>query len=254
MANFSSWDVIFGAGSSQLILGFEFPGAVRHEAGFAELAGRIGAEYGFLRARPPDAQLCQHLSSDAYLGPWMRDLGEDRQRVRAVLGHGVGGVYATAVAEEISRWQDAPHVILFDPQLPSPRLLGQELGREIAASSSLLSDAELESARKVAARVTNMAAEDIAGTAFTMVCEFERAGLGDAHASDLMVPFESYISWISAADQIGHNRSLERFAIIVSSDYQGSQGLGIRSAEGRADLLRSDAVAKTVRNLLESQK
>ena len=262
MAEFSSWDVIFGAGSSQLILGFEFPGLVHREAGFAELAGRIGVNYVFLRARPPDAQLCHHLSGDAYLGAWMSDLGEDRHRVRGVLGHGVGGVYAAAAAEEISRGQEAPQVILFDPQLPSPQLLGRELRREIAANSALLSDVELQDAGKVAAELANMAVEDIADTAFDMFGEyldiisaaFERAGLGDARASSLMVPFESYMSWILAADQIDQNPSWERSTVIVSSDYPGPPGPGIRSAAGQADLLRSDIVAETVRGLLESQK
>lgn len=273
MPTSGSWDVIFGADSSQAVLFVDFPLLGCHrEAGFAELATLLGPGYRFLRTKPPAVRPGQKLSGDAYIGPWIESIQHDRQPVLAVLGYSVGSVYAAAIAEEIPRWQRGPNIILFDPQFASIELLGCELNRDINAISPLLSDDEIECARKIAAGLTGSGAGGIANVAAEMVelyldaitAAFERAGLGSARGSKLTEPFQSYMSWISIAGQIDPRRTWKHSTAIVSSDYAGPPngespadrvsspiGRKVPFEVGHADLLRSDCVAKAVLDLLE---
>lgn len=274
MPESSSWDVIFGARCDQLVLSVDFPDTRRHDAGFTELASRIGTGYRFLQTKPPTVRPGQRFSGAVYVGPWIEDIQQDRDPVLAVLGYRVGSVYAAAIASGISRWQQAPKVILFDPQFASVELLDLEFHREIRAVSSLLSDCEIEQIRKAAAAISESANDDIADVAAEMVeaywevssVAYERVGLGDARGNQIITSFESWMSWISVADQINPRRAWRHATAIVSSDYaglpnnksvaDGSSGLIGRRIPfnvGHANLLRSDSVADAVFNLLESR-
>ena len=146
-----SWDVIFGAEPGPLILCVGFPVTGRHEASFAELAAKIGTKYRFLQAKLPGPRV----GGTAYVRHWIEEI--QGRPVAAVLGHRVGSVYATALAEGISQWQPPPRVILFNPQFASVNLLGHELRRELEAISSLLSDDEIERTGKLAAQLVDSA-------------------------------------------------------------------------------------------------
>jgi hypothetical protein len=193
--------------------------------------------------------------------------------VRAVLGHAVGSVYAAAIADGISRWQQAPQIILFDPQFPSIELLGHEFNREISANRSLLSEAEIEHSTKMAAKIADSATQDIADVAVEVIegylevisAAFERAGLGMARDNAFTALFEAYISWVSVAGQIDPSFAWRRSVAIVSSDHAGPDGLEPRNGGvgnlirqwipfevRRADLLQCDPVARTVADLLGS--
>src|ERR1035441_64329 len=127
MTDSSSWDVISGANSTQVVLSVDFPASRRADAGFPDLAARIGPGFRFLQTRPRAVRSCQRLSGDAYVGPWVSDIALHQHQVLAVLGCRIGSVYAAAIAEGISQWQPMPKVILFDPQFASIELLGLEL-------------------------------------------------------------------------------------------------------------------------------
>lgn len=274
MPTSSCWDVIFNAGSVQAVLSVDFPGRKRHEAGFTELASRIGSRYRFLQARPVTVRPGQRLSSDEYIVPWVEGARQDGHPLRAVLGYCVGGMYAAAVAECISQWQTEPDIILFDPQFTSMRLLGHELYREIGAVSSLLSDNEIERARNIAGKISELESGNVAQIAADAVesylgvitAAFERAGLGDPRDGKLNEYFESYMTWLSVAAELDPSRALKRSTVIISCDYArlpgrllfddddfgSSAGRWIVSDENHADLLRSDSVAEKVLDLLES--
>jgi hypothetical protein len=192
--------------------------------------------------------------------------------VRAVLGYGVGCVYAAAIADAISVWQQSPKVILFDPQLPDINLLGHEFNREIMANSSLLSDEELESSSNIAAaieasittNVTDVAVEVVDAYLKVITVAFERVGLGSTTESALTSVFESYMAWLSVAGQIDPGPAWRRSVAIVSSDHGGPPDQVPRHVDSgpigrwipfqvrRSDLLRYDPVAETVASLLES--
>jgi hypothetical protein len=258
------WDVISGEDAGQIVLGVDFPRLGRRTAGFAELAAGIGPEYTFLQTRLPSGL---RFSGEEYVQHWVDEL-RGRPPVLAVLGYRIGSVYAAAIAEGISRWQQKPRVILFDPQFASSKLLGRELRREIDAISSLLSDDEIEHAMKLAGEIScsegdgsdgSDGVEDAAATVTGIYWDissvvFDRVGLGGACCSKMFAPFEAYISLISMADQIDPGHALQHSTAIVSSDYTDSAVAGshlIPFDVSNADLLRSASVAKTVLDLLE---
>lgn len=255
------WDVISGENAGQIVLGVDFPMLRRRTAGFAELAAGIGPEYTFLQTRLPSGL---RFSGEEYVQHWVDEL-RGRPPVLAVLGYRIGSVYAAAIAEGISRWQQKPRVILFDPQFASSELLGRELRREIDAISSLLSDDEIEHATKLAGEISCSGAdgsggvEDAAAAVTGIYWDissvvFDRVGLGGACCSKMFAPFEAYISLISMADQIDPGHAWQHSTAIVSSDYTDSAVAGshlIPFDVPNADLLRSASVAKTVLDLLE---
>jgi hypothetical protein len=270
MPDLGSWDVIFGAEPGQLILSVGLPAGGRREAGFAELAANIGATYQFLQAKLklPGALPGRQVSGPAYVRRWTGEI-QGRQ-VAAVLGHRVGSVYATALAETIAQWQRAPQVILFDPQFASVRLLGAELHRVIMSISSLLSDDEIEQAGKLAAEFAESASGDVADAAAAAAglyweissAAYDRVGIGGPYCRQCFAPFESYMSLVSAAAQIEPSQAWKRSTAIVSFDYQGGTspdrdtggmvGHSIPFDVSHANLLRSDSVAKMVRELIEA--
>jgi hypothetical protein len=274
MPDSSSWDVIFGAESDQVVLGVGFPDGRRHEAGFLDLATRIGPGYRFLHTRPPVALSPQDGRGPAYAGRWVEDIRQDRPHVLAVLGHHIGSVYAAAIAEGIAQWQPMPRLILFDPQFSSTDLVCLEFHQEISAMSPLLGDDEIERARKVVTEISRAASGDLVDVAAEMVesyleqitAAWERAGLGDVRDNKFTRSFQSRISWLSAADRIDPTSAWKRSTGITSSAYaelltgpvsaggrRGLIGQLIPFDVSRADLLRSDSVARTVLNLLASR-
>jgi len=273
MIDASSWDVISGANSTQVVLSVDFPASRRPAVGFPDLAARIGPGFRFLQTRPPAARACQRLTGDAYVGPWISDIAHG-QRVAAVLGYRIGSVYAAAIAEGISQWQPMPKIILFDPQFASNNQLGLEFRREISAVSSLLGDDEIAHGARVAAEICQSAAGDIASVAAEMIesyidiitAAFERAGLGDARSSKFTALFDSYMSWLSVADQIDPRPVWKRSTVIASSAYSkmpdvacppadddAAAGRMVEFEVGHADLMRSDGVARAVQQLLEAR-
>jgi hypothetical protein len=273
MPTSSHWDVIFNAGSPQTVLGIDFSGRRRREASFTELASRIGSGYRFLQARPVTVHPGRRPSSDEYIVSWVEGARQDGNPMRAVLGRCVGGIYAAVVAECISQWQPEPDIILVDPQFASTEFLGHELHKEISTTSSLMSNDEIELARKIACEISDLKSRDmvqIATYAVESYLEvitpaFERAGLGDARGSKLNEYFVSYMAWLSVAGELNPGRALKKSIVITSRDYAELPGRMLfddaGSLAGRwivcdvshADLLRSDSVAKEVLGRLESR-
>jgi hypothetical protein len=270
----SSWDVICGADSSQVVLGVDFPARRRREAGFPDLANRIGSAYRFLQTKPPAINSGQQPCGDAYVHPWLEGIRQDRHQVLAVLGCRLGSVYAMAIAEGISRWQPMPKIILIDPQFSSVELLCLEFRREISAISSLLGDDEIEQARKAALEISKAATGDVANVAAKMIESyldvitgaFERVGLGDARSDKSVLSFMSYMSWLSAAGAPDsgptwkHSTSIASAAYVAltakaypAADHGPLSGHIILFDEDPADLLRSASVAQAVRGLLEAR-
>jgi hypothetical protein len=268
----SCWDVIFNSGNAQTVLGIDFPDGKRREAGFAELAARIGLRYRFLQARPVTVRSDRRVSANEYIVPWVEGARQDGHPMRAVLGHRVGGIYAAAIAERISQWQSEPRVILLDPQFVTSKFMGLELHKEISATSSLLSDDEIRRARKIASEISELRPEGVVRAAADAVesylgvvtAAFERAGLGDPCGSKLSEYFESYMTWLSVAVELDPGHALRKSTVIISCDYTELPGrlyfddFGAPAARcimcdvSHVDLLRSHSVAKEILDLLES--
>ena len=274
MPTSTHWDVIFNAGSPQTVLGIDFSGKECREPSFTGLASRIGSGYRFLQARPVTVRPGHRPSGYEYIVSWAEGARQDGNPMRAVLGHRVGGMYAMIVAECISQWEPEPYVILFDPQFASTEFLSHEIHREISATSSLMSNDEIECARKIASEISDLKSRDmvqIATYAVESYLEaitpaFERAGLGDARDSELNNHFVWYMAWLSVAAELHPSRALKESIVITSRDYAGLPsrmlfdddadrlaGRWIACDVSHADLLRSDSAAKEVLDLLESR-
>jgi hypothetical protein len=275
MRDFRSWNVICGANSAPTVLGVDFPSAAGRCAGFAELAALIGPDYRFLQANPPSGDSIRGLSGAAYTRACIEEIEQDGGAVLAVLGRGIGGVYAAAIAEGIARWQEVPAIILFDPELATAELLSQTLNREIAANMSILSAAEIRRGRELEAKIAMDRHDGLAAIAADLIedylevitAPYERAGLGDPRGHKHTVPFASYISLISAADQIDPRHGWRDSTAIVSSDYSKLPEKDLPSGEqsrligtrisfdiDHSDLLRSDCVVGEVLDLLTARE
>ncbi len=260
MPAYDSWDVVSGAESGQLILCVNFPAAGRREAGFAELAAKINLGYRFLQPKRPSPPQGPRMLGIAHVHRWIDEIRD--QPVTAVLGHRVGGVFATALAEGISQWQRAPRLILFNPQPASVRLLGQELLKEIKSISSLLSDDEIEHAGRQAAAIADSESFDIENAAAAALAAYwevssvayDRVGIGGDCFQRSFDLFRSYISLVTAAGEIDPSEIWKHSTAIVSmplDDTCGSVGRRISFDVRQVDLLRSDSVAKKVLELLD---
>ncbi|MEU6236337.1 hypothetical protein [Kitasatospora sp. NPDC047058] len=275
MPNENAWSVITAPTSNSLILGIDFPAAGRREAGFEDLAEKMGAAWsghGILQTTPPPVRLADRPSGDFYTDFWMRDGEWEKYEVVAVLGYCVGGVYAGEIAERLARKQGkAPKVILFDAQVTDLQLLESEIHKMIGLAGPVFSADEAEHARKRAAEIVGTpsvglldAAVEIVGLYREMASiAFQRIGLAEARRDEVVLLFESYMTWLSAASQIDPSRAWGDSLSITSSDYaelertgaatvvNAAKALGrrIELEIGHVDLLRHDS---TVRALLDS--
>lgn len=274
MPGAGSWNVISGENSNRVILVVDFPAAGRTEAGFIELAARMGPEYKFLQTAPPSVRPDQRPGSDAYIQPWIQAAQRGGWQVTAVLGYCVGSIYAAPIAEGVSEWQRiAPKVILLDPLSGDIRLLAAEMYKMIDRLSPLLSSEEIGQAGKRTAELTESEPGDVAEAAIGLVgiyreigsAAFGRLGLDESRGNEMIQLFESYMSWISVAAQIDPRRTWKRSVAIMSADYvkqaaeDPSAGV-LNSIVDRTipldvthgDLLRSDATVEAVRGQLEA--
>ncbi|MBO1419455.1 hypothetical protein [Streptomyces sp. FH025] len=275
MPNENAWSVITAPTSKSLILGVDFPAAGRREAGFEDLAEKMGpawAGHGFLQTTPPPVRLADRPAGDYYTDFWLRDGDWDAYEVVAVLGYCVGGVYAGEIAERLAQRQGtAPKVILFDAQVTDLQLLESEIHKMIGLAGPVFTADEAEHARKRAAEIVGTpsiglldAAVEIVGLYREMASiAFQRIGLAEARRDEVVRLFESYMTWLSAASQIDPSRAWGGSLSITSSDYaelerggaatvvNATKSLGrrIELEIGHVDLLRDPS---TVRTLLDS--
>ncbi|MER6401090.1 MULTISPECIES: hypothetical protein [unclassified Kitasatospora] len=275
MPNENAWSVITAPTSKSLVLGIDFPAAGRREAGFEDLARKMGpawAGHGFLQTTPPPVRLADRPAGDYYTEHWLNAGEWEKYEVVAVLGYCVGGVYAGEIADRLAQRQGtAPKVILFDPQVTDLQLLESEIHKMIALAGPVFTAEEAEHARERAAEIVGTpsiglldAAVEIVGLYREMASiAFRRIGLADARRDEVVLLFESYMTWLSAASQIDPSRAWGEALAVTSSDYaelertgaatvvNASKVLGRRlSLEiGHVDLLRDDS---TVRLLLDN--
>lgn len=284
MLSFNSWEEISTTDSGPLLLSVDRPGDWCGAAGLADFARLIGEGYRVLRLNPGrDRAVGRPLSAASCTDLWCAGL-RDGPPVAAVLGHGVGGVYAAEIAEAVARWQLPPVVILFDPEVASAGLLARTLAAALAADHALLSAAEIDRTQSLVAELAARPEAD-AGLADTIVGAYleilstpwERNGLGDIRDSEFTRSFESRVSWLAATARLDPSQTWQRSTAIISNEYPhlaGTEttGTGTTVAEGtvadvrslvgrqimvdvaRDGLLRSALVARAVLTLLEERR
>jgi hypothetical protein len=278
MPNAGAWDVISYANSNKVVLGIDFPETGRVEAGFAGLMAKMGPElpdHSLLQAAVPDFRLDQRPSADAYIERWVQGVRQGGWQVEAILGYCVGSNYAAAITESITRWQQfVPKVIVFDPQLATTGVLAAEIHKIFGLVQPVLSELEVEYAKKRMAELTDAELADIGDFAIELVelyreigsTAFSRVGLNETRRSEMTHLFESYMTWLSVAAQIDPSRVWERSAGIISTDYVTLADLNplvgsVSRAIGKKipldvthdDLLQSSALVKILLEQIEDR-
>jgi hypothetical protein len=274
MSQAGSWNAISEVSSNRVILGVDFPAPGRIEGSFTDLAAKLGSGYRFLHTVPPGASPDQRITAEAYTQQWVQDIRQHGWQVLAVLGYCVGSVYAAAIVENISEWQDtAPKCILFDPVYVSARMVALEAYKIVSRFGKLLSEDEVELARKRMAELLESEPGDVADAAVACVglyreigsTAFGRLGLDDFRRNEMTQLFESYMSWASVAAQIDPTRAWKHSTVILSADYanEANRGEGENTFNdmfaseifldvAHGDLLRSDCAAKAVLGQVEN--
>ncbi|MEF3117089.1 hypothetical protein [Streptomyces chrestomyceticus] len=274
MPNENAWSVIAEPASNSLILGVDFPAAGRHEAGFDDLVKGMGTAWsghGVLQTSPPPVRLADRPSGDFYTDHWMRSGDWEKYEVVAVLGYCVGAVYAGRVAERLAAVQGRmPQVVLFDAQLADLPLLASEMHKMIGQAAAVLSEQEAEEGRKRAVEIVATPSIGVAEAAGQMVelyrelaaSGFRRIGLSESRCEEMVLLFESYMTWLSASSRIDPAGAWGDAIGLTSADYGELEKAGATTVVNAAtaaigrripvetrhiDLLRD---ASTVRALL----
>ncbi|MFR9730632.1 hypothetical protein ACL03H_15530 [Saccharopolyspora sp. MS10] len=194
-------------GGGGLVIAADFALAGRPAAGFAELVAGLSTAHTVWETSPLPGGPEAGAGGRDHVATWVEDVRADGRPVRAVLGFCSGSVYAGAMHREITRFQDPPALVLFDPDRSHRRMVVDyfvELAR--TRFSSLLTADEVEEAVR-AGRAADL---DAAGTseladALGALCSrilppaCRRAGLTGRRSTELAEVLTSYLRWLAAA-------------------------------------------------------
>jgi hypothetical protein len=224
-------------GQGGLILAVDFDTTGRPEARFSDLVANLAPGYEVRETLPPSAGTADAASGEGYVAHWAREIERDKPRVRALLGFCAGSVYAAALAERITAWQEAaPRLILFDPELIRPQSLMWQFHKVVGFMAGVISDAEIAEARAAGQRVYDETTEVAAlkDGLMRLVREigdpaFARAGLDKPRREELLGVFDAFMSYLAAASDIDPGEAW-RSAVAYSSASPLSGLNGMRSA------------------------
>ncbi|GAA0401753.1 hypothetical protein [Streptomyces luteireticuli] len=274
MATPTSWNIVTSADSNEVVIAADFPATGRPEAQFTDLAPLLGDSRSFWQTVPPVVSPEDAVSGADYIARWGAELADSGLVVRGVLGFCVGGVYAAALADEAARRQERPPVlVLFDPEQATVPTLYWQFEKLLGNLATVLSAEEITRVRDTSLALMQEHGEDVGGYAAGLhrvfrsvaVDAFGRLGLDAERTEEMIGLFSSFISYLSVAARLDV-RDTWRRATAVSSSSPRSGLNADRSPEGgdsplvareirfdteHAQLLRSDAVAATVRELLQ---
>ena len=238
--------------------------------GFANLASALNQDHAAWETAPPALAEAIGMTGRDYVQRWLPDLLCAKRVVRAVFGLGVGGVYAAALAERVSRWQeDLPLVVVFDLEQPTSTLLHWRYCNSVDTLSSLLSTEEVVSAKRAGedAIRDHRGLRELAAALHELFrnsgrTAFERAGLGDTRAAEVVDRFGSFLFYLAAADGINPGQDWSSATMISSStpgygldalpveDHARAGAREIRFETRHGELLGDEEVRRTVRELL----
>jgi hypothetical protein len=174
------------------------------------------------------------------------------------------------MAEEIAQWQDEPpRVIVFDPETVTPLGMYGQFHKVMANMSAVLAEDEIAEAQKLGWEAQSRQPDlRLLGQELKRVFRavsgpaLDRLGIDDERKDEFAATFGSFLAFLAAAVQIEPPRDWTG-ATAISSGSPGN-GLNLVPAAQRAgmvareirfdlvhaELLRSDAVARTVDDLL----
>ncbi|NJP53816.1 hypothetical protein HCJ93_28055 [Streptomyces sp. SBST2-5] len=274
MTDPQTWRVLGNADAHELVLAVDFDATGRAEGRFTDLASGLGDLL--------PCSIWETIPQEAGTGAgdadpverWLEEVTADGRPVRAVFGFCVGGVYAGAIAQRLAaRQEQAPALVLFDPEQSGPLTLYSQFYKVLDSMSALLSAEETaqaaDEARRAHEQHTTMAAlgaELLDVYRRTAKPAFDRLELDTKRTEEITAVFASFVGYLIAAADIDPLPAWREAVAVTSSSptsgLNGSRAAGQDIAVGRelrvdvphVDLLRDPGVTRTVTELLGADR
>lgn len=282
-----AWRTLHEGSGDAVILAVDFDTTGRTQAGFPELAAVWRPEATVLAALPPAGDV----APDAYVDHWLTTLPtpsapstrstvpgtpaasgsggvpapsarpDEETRVIAVLGYCAGAVFAAALADRLAeRRQDAPVLVLLDPELPDAEGLYEDYEASGRSLVTLLEPAEAEEFA-AAARQTRSAhpggdpalvgPELAAAYARAVDAAAERLDLDDDIRDELAGSFTAYVRYLAAASTLDPLPTwAARATALTSTPPEHAVAHEERIDTSRGDLLRDSRTAEALNGVL----
>jgi hypothetical protein len=259
------WKRISLGNPKKTVLAVDFDVTGRLEANFADLLQRIPAELEVWQTNPPPGSYRKPMSETEYLSWWSEPPGGDGAEVEVVMGYCVGSVFASAVVDEIERIRGIrPRLVIFDPEWPKVHSLYRDFEKAITMMS-ILTPGEQQQVEVSVRAIEQTHGEDFDAVSSALIglyettgkVAFDRLGLDEDVADELLGLFRAYVSYLAAARQLRPERAWASAPAITSM--HSSRGAQHAASEtrfpvGHEELLRSAEVAALAARLIDSEK
>ncbi|MDO0938358.1 hypothetical protein QQY66_44030 [Streptomyces sp. DG2A-72] len=257
-----AWKVLNeGSSAEPLVLAVDFAVSGRPESTFADLGRLLAPSVPLWETRQPELERARTFDGEDFVSYWVRGVRDTGRPVRAVLGYCVGGLYAARVAQLLAAEQDeAPTVVLFDPEPPHQAGMVADFRAAVARLCSVLSPEESALAGQAAVEAAQQSAGLAAlGAALTEVftgitgAAFARAELPAELAGELSGAYEAFVAYIAAAAVFDPAVSWEDATALTTpaaDPHARYAGRLIPVDAAHEDILRSPATADVLTGLL----
>ncbi len=263
----AAYNVLRGSTTGNLILASDFSATTGRTVGsFSDLIPKVETGCAVWETAPPDPA---DKTARDHLDRWTADVRASGHRVTAVLGYCVGSVFAAGLAARVATWQDAPRLIVFDPERPHPELLHRHYCDAIGALAGFLRPGRADAARADGDRalheISNM--PDLAVALSDLVVAYGEpaltgVGLAADRTAELLGGFRAFLSYlVSAAELDPREGWATATAITSATQHNGLNTLPPGERDGtvareivfdlpHAELLRDANVVAAVSDLL----
>ncbi|POM24530.1 hypothetical protein BTM25_31590 [Actinomadura rubteroloni] len=267
----AAYNVLRSSASADLILASDFSATTGRTVGsFSDLIPKVSTSCAVWETRPPAPG---DRTAEDHLDRWAADVRASGLTVRRVLGYCVGSVFAAGLAERVAAWQEAPGLIVFDPEVPHPALLHRHFQDAVGALAGFMTAAQVETARRegdAALRDIDGMPELAATLSGLVVAHGEPAlaaiGLAPDRAAELLGGFGAFLSYLVSAAELDPARGWATATAITSAtEHNGLNTLpdavraGTVAREVRfdlphAELLRDAGVVAAINDLLDEEE
>lgn len=268
MAKPPSFNILRQA-DDRLILATDFAATGRSTATFHDLVERLEIGHTIWEAAPMTYGRERGMTGAQQADRWANDVRESGLPVHAVIGFCGGNVYAAALTERISQWQETPRVLLIEPGYAKPEMLTEHVSGLLRRLTGTFQPDDLAAAQTRLTEVGASTDEPIAlAGALADYCTevvtpaLRRAFHGERASAEFVQLVTGYVHWLAGACQLDP-REVWKTATALSSNTPGI-GLNLLPDDERAatvgkeiafdvphlDLMRTAAVAQTVDELL----
>jgi hypothetical protein len=239
-----SYLVLRKADSGRLILAADYAATGRTTATFHDLVDLLETDYTIWETAPLPCGSEPGVTGVDQVDRWERDVRASGLTVHAIIGFCAGGVYAAALADRVSSWQDAPRLILLDPGLVKRTMPVEHVGgllRRLTGTFTPEQLAEAQAALRTADATANDPLElaaNLAGWCRDVIVPALRRAFHSPQASaDFVQLIIGYLHWLGGAAQLDP-RARWREATALNSA-SPNFGLHLASPEERPTLVGS---------------